>query len=54
MTQYTRQPADVQFGHYFPQLIFRGNFPGNLTHGVETNTTDNERVSVSFNVYIDR
>jgi uncharacterized protein (TIGR02466 family) len=29
-------------------------FPGNLTHGVETNTTDNERVSVSFNVYIDR
>lgn len=25
---YTRDKATVQFGHYFPQLIFRGNFPG--------------------------
>jgi uncharacterized protein (TIGR02466 family) len=29
-------------------------FPGWLEHGVQTNTTDNERVSVSFNIHFDR
>jgi hypothetical protein len=29
-------------------------FPGWLEHGVLTNTTDNERVSVSFNITFDR
>ena len=29
-------------------------FPGWLEHGVQTNTTDNERVSVSFNVHFNR
>jgi len=28
MSKYVRQQANVQFGHYFPQLIFKGNFPG--------------------------
>ena len=48
MTEYTRQPANVQFGHYFTQLIFRGNFPGteqlnsdilNFVLGKETDRT---------------
>lgn len=29
-------------------------FPGSLEHGVETNFTDNERVSVSFNISFNR
>ncbi len=29
-------------------------FPGYLDHGVQTNDTDEERVSLSFNIYFDR
>ncbi len=29
-------------------------FPGFLDHGVQTNDTDDERVSLSFNIYFDR
>jgi len=29
-------------------------FPGWLEHGIETNTTDHDRVSVSFNIVFDR
>jgi hypothetical protein len=29
-------------------------FPGGLDHGVYTNTTDSNRVSVSFNIYFER
>ena len=29
-------------------------FPGWLKHGVYTNTTDNTRISISFNIEFDR
>ena len=29
-------------------------FPGFLKHGIETNTTDHDRISLSFNILFDR
>jgi uncharacterized protein (TIGR02466 family) len=39
---------------YSPEVGRLMLFPGWLEHGIETNTTDHERVSVSFNIVFDR
>jgi len=48
------------FNHMHSRAYFKPQvgklllFPGWLEHGTQTNTTDNERVSVSFNIHFNR
>ena len=44
----------AKFHSILPEIGKLILFPGNLPHGVETNVTGEERVSLSFNLYIDR
>jgi uncharacterized protein (TIGR02466 family) len=40
-------PSIVEYTPKVGKIVL---FPGWLNHGVHTNTTDNERVSISFNI----
>lgn len=48
------------FRHYHTRATFKPSpgmillFPGWLEHGVQTNNTDNERISIAFNIYFKR